>query len=157
MVRAPQRQQGFTLIEILIVVAIVAILAAIALPNYRDYITRGKLVEAFGGLSDARVKMEQFFQDNRTYPTGCVASPTAPSATQIQTQAMQNFTLTCVTSPANNTYTVTADGINDMAGFHYTIDQNNVKTSTLDNTGSSKGYTAASPNTCWVLRKGGLC
>jgi len=155
--RLARRQSGFTLIEILITVAIVAILAAIALPNYRDYVTRGKLVEAFGGLSDARVKMEQYFQDNRQYPAACVSSPTAPSATQIQTQALQNFTLTCVTSPANNTYTVTADGINDMAGFHYTINQQNVKTSTLDGTGASKGWTAASPNTCWVTRKGGVC
>jgi type IV pilus assembly protein PilE len=148
---------GFTLIEVMIVLAIVALLAAVAIPNYRDYVTRGKLVEAFGGLSDARVKMEQYFQDNRQYPVGCAVAPTAPTATQVQTQALQNFTLTCATVPASNTYTVTADGINDMAGFHFTINQNNVKTSTLDGTGTSKGWTAASPNTCWVIRKGGVC
>ena len=69
-------QRGFTLIELMVTVAIIAVLAAIAVPNYRDYVTRGKLVEASAGLSDARVKMEQYFQDNRTYPGGCVTATT---------------------------------------------------------------------------------
>ncbi|HEX6635970.1 MAG TPA: type IV pilin protein [Usitatibacter sp.] len=150
-------QRGFTLIEVMVTVAIVAILAAIALPSYRDYITRGRIPEATGGLADARVKMEQFFQDHRTYPDGCVVSPTAPSATQIQVQALQNFALSCVTDTANNTYTVTATGSGPMDGFTYTIDQNNVKTSAFSGTGASAGWTAASPNTCWVIRKGGTC
>jgi type IV pilus assembly protein PilE len=150
-------QRGFTLIELMVTVAIVAILAAIALPNYRDYITRGRIPEATGGLADARVKMEQFFQDNRAYPAGCVISPTAPGTTKIQVQALDHFALSCVTDTANNTYTVTATGSGPMAGFSYTIDQDNVKTSAFTGTGASEGWTAASPNTCWVIRKGGTC
>ena len=151
----PSKQRGFTLIEIMVTVAIIAILAAIALPNYRDYITRGRLVEATSGLADARVKMEQFFQDNRTYPADCVIAPTPPAATELQVQNLQYFTLSCVTTA--NTYTVTATGINDMAGFAYTIDDQNQKTSTFSGTGAATGWTAATPNTCWVIRKGGLC
>ena len=150
------RQRGFTLIEVMIVVVIVAILAAIAIPNYRDYVTRGRIVEATAGLGDARNKMEQYFQDNRTYPTGCVISPTAAGATQVQLQALQNFTLSCGALTAT-TYTVTATGTNTMVGFSYTVDQNNTRTSTFSGSGNSAGYTSASPNTCWVIRKGGLC
>ncbi len=153
---ARKQQQGFTLIEIMIVVAIVAVLAAIAVPNYRDYVTRSRTVEATSALADARVKMEQFFQDNRTYPTGCVFGSTAPTAVQVQLQQPQNFDLAC-SALAATTYTVTATGKNSMAGFTYTIDQSNVKTSTFSGSGSSAGWTAASPNTCWVVRKGGIC
>jgi type IV pilus assembly protein PilE len=149
-------QRGFTLIEVMVTVAIVAILAAIAVPNYRDYVIRGKLIEATAGLSDARVKMEQYFQDNRAYPGGCVNAPTNPPVGSIQIMALKYFNLTCSNNSAT-TYTITADGINDVAGFTYTIAQDNSKTSAFAATGNSKGYTAASPNNCWVLRKGGLC
>ena len=61
------RSQGFTLLELMIVVAIVAILTTIAYPNYRDYVIRGQLVDATQGLSAVRANMERYFQDNRTY------------------------------------------------------------------------------------------
>ena len=60
---------GFTLIEVMITVAIVAILGSIALPAYFDYVRRGQLPEAFSNLADYRVKMEQYYQDNRNYGT----------------------------------------------------------------------------------------
>src|SRR6266542_902969 len=63
----PRRPRGFTLIEAMITVAIVAILGAIAYPNYVDYITRGRIIEGTSKLSDFRVRMEQYFMDNRTY------------------------------------------------------------------------------------------
>ena len=150
------KQGGFTLIEVMIVVTIIAILAAVAIPSYSDYVTRGRVVEATAGLADARTKMEQFFQDNRTYPTGCVIQPAAPGATQVQITSLQNFDLTCGNLGAT-TYTVTATGKNAMGGFTYTINEQNQRTSAFSGTGNSKGWTAASPNSCWVIRKGGLC
>src|SRR6202043_2582899 len=71
--RFPPRSidSGFTLLEVMIVVAIVAILAAIAIPNYSDYVKRGKIIEATSGLSDLRTRYEQYFLDNRTYVGGC--------------------------------------------------------------------------------------
>ena len=59
---------GFTLIEVMITVAVVAILAAVAMPQYFDYVTRSRLVEAKTNLVDMRTRLEQFFLDNRAYP-----------------------------------------------------------------------------------------
>ncbi len=58
---------GFTLIEMMITVAIVAILASVALPSYSEYVLRSKTEEATSGLAELRVRMEQYFQDNRKY------------------------------------------------------------------------------------------
>ena len=151
-----RKQQGFTLIEVMIVVTIIAILAAIAIPSYQDYVTRGRVVEALSGLADSRTKIEQYFQDNRAYPAGCVVQPALPGPTQVQVTSLKMFDLTCGNlSPT--TFTVTATGKEAMAGFTYTVDEQNVRTSAFSGAGASKNWTPAAPNTCWVIRKGGLC
>ena len=132
-------QNGFTLIELMIVVVVVAILMAVAIPSYQDYSKRGKIVEATSALSDGRVKMEQYFQDNRTY----VGGPT-PTATTNFTYAVSNTSAT--------TYTITATGTASMAAFQYTINQSNIKATLATATGW--GNTNA---TCWIVRRGGLC
>ena len=62
-----RRQQGFTIIELMIVVVVIAVLSAIALPSYTDYVTRSKFAEAYAHLADLRVKMEQYYLDNKRY------------------------------------------------------------------------------------------
>ncbi len=78
--RKLEMQRGFTLIELMIVVVIVAILASVAIPSYRDSVMRGKRADGKTALSDVASKQEQYFMDNRSYTTdmtllGYAASP----------------------------------------------------------------------------------
>ena len=147
---------GFTLIEVMITVAVIAILAAVALPSYIDYLTRGKLVEAKTDLSDMRTRLEQFYLDYRKYPTNCVnAGATATPGVDINkppdtdTDAKKYFKVTCAL--AADTYTITATST--ALGFAFTIDQTNLKTTST----VPAGWRQPSPNTCWVSRKNGDC
>jgi len=72
------RQRGFTLIELVIVIAIVAILVAIAVPAYQDYVVRGRRTEAMTGLADLQLRQEQFRTNNPSYS---LASPAFPVPT----------------------------------------------------------------------------
>src|ERR1700674_4881311 len=94
--------KGFTLVELMIVVAIIAILASIAVPAYNGYILRGKFAEAAGALAATRVKMEQYYQDNRAYSASGVAAGGGCIS-----PATVNFTLGCALSGTTG-YTVDA-------------------------------------------------
>ncbi len=61
-------QQGFTLIELMIVVAIIGILAAVALPAYQDYTTRSKVSEGIGLASGPKLAVAEYYQSNGTLP-----------------------------------------------------------------------------------------
>lgn len=143
-------QHGFTLIELMITVAIIAILSAIAIPQYSEYVMRSRITEAVTALSDQRLKMERYFQDNRSFtpvalPAACspntVAPPPGPTA---------HFNFACnVLSPTN--YIVIATGFGPMAGFIYSVNDANVRVTT----GAPAGWTLAA--NCWVLKKDGSC
>lgn len=134
--------QGFTLIEVMITVAIIGILAAIALPSYESYVRRGKVQEATSELANARVKFEQFFQDNRSY-NGYVTASCSPVIS-----GTKYFAYTC--GSTTSTYTITADGAasRGMSNYQYTINESNVKTSAVP------GGVGA---TCWITKAGETC
>lgn len=147
-----RRTRGFTLIEVLIVVALLGILAGIAYPAYTDYILRSKISEAIGNLSDMRTKMEQFFLDNRTYAGACTTATVAPLPSG---DNARYFTYTCSNLGATS-YLVTATGnaSGGMSDFIYTIDQGNTRTTV--GVPTAKGWVAPATN-CWALKKDGSC
>ena len=153
-----QRPTGFTLIEVMVTVAIIAILAAIAIPNYADYVRRGKLQEATSNLLAMRTKMEQYFQDNRSYTTpGAPVLAPCTAGSSVPIPALRYFNITCPVLTAT-TYTIQADGTDgSLVGITFTINEGNVRATTVT-AGSpmdQAGYTANA--NCWTIRKGGQC
>ena len=138
-------QRGFTLIELMMALVVVAILTAIALPSYTKYVVRSKVPDATANLSTKRVQLEQWFQDNRTYvgATACVNDTTSS----------KNFDFSCPVQTAT-TFTLQASGKGSMAGFTYTVDQSNAKTSAFASPAPSE-WVAPTPNNCWAINVGG--
>lgn len=130
----------------MITVAIVAILAAVALPSYRDYVRRGQLPEAFAGLADFRVKMEQYYQDNRNYGTdACGGGAAGPKWAAFADG--KHFGFSCEVLDGGQGYRVTATGLSGAAaeGHVYTIDHNNTQATT-----KFKGDAVS--KSCWLSR-----
>ena len=143
------RGAGFTLIELMIVVVIIGTLAAIVIPQYSDYVRRARVSEALGLLAGTRPRMEQFFQDNRTFFGACDSNTVATPPGQTK-----GFKFEC-TGLSATAYTVTATGLDNTStsGFVYTLNQTGAKgTTTL-----GAGWTGAPSTTCWISSKGGTC
>ena len=136
-----RRNSGFTLIEVMITVAIIGILAAVALPQYSQYVIRGHIPDATSGLSTRQVQMEQFFQDNQTYVN-------APPCQATDTTSSNYFTFSCTATAS--TYTLQASGVGTMLNFSYTVNQAGTKSSS-----GPTGWTASS--SCWITNKDGSC
>jgi type IV pilus assembly protein PilA len=74
-------QQGFTLIELMIVVAIIGILAAIAIPAYQDYTVRSKVTELINAAGVCKTSVAEYYQTKGVMPTDVVAAGCSDSGT----------------------------------------------------------------------------
>lgn len=137
------RIHGFTLIELMIAIAVAGILAAVAIPSYNSYVMRGKIPEATSALATKRVQLEQYYQDNRTYVGAPACANDAVSS--------RNFVFSCSVAPTASTYTLQAQGVGSMGGFAFTVNQANVRATTS----APSGWTAN--GNCWITNKGGAC
>jgi type IV pilus assembly protein PilE len=146
----PPRQAGFTLIELMIAVAVLGILAAIAYPQYTEFVQRSRITDATSALGDFRTRMEQFFQDNRTYANAGACGVPDPAVA-----GSSSFQLTCAGADATG-YNVTAAGLasKGMSAFSYrlTVAPAGVTRATVS---APAGW--ATPANCWAVRKNGDC
>ena len=102
-----KQQKGFTLIELMIVVAIIAILAAIALPAYQDYTVRSKVSEMVVNASSPKSLVSEAFEtDSLAGVTAAANEYNARAAAEKQTKYIADIQIT----PADGTITVTSQG-----------------------------------------------
>ena len=144
------KSKGFTLIEALVTVALISILSSFAYSNYKEQMVRGKLMEATKGLTEAQMRLEQRFQDARTY-LNYVKADCSPENSAFGTiiQPSQYFSFECTTT--DMTYSITARGkpTGGMKDYILTVDQDRQKSSQFP------GMTSAQP--CWISKAGETC
>ena len=109
-----KKTQGFSLIELMIVVAIVGILAAVAYPSYQNYVIRNACEDARGTLLSAAGALERFRAENRTY-LGAVAGTDFPSRSPVD-GGTQNYAIALVGNTTSTTYVLQAT---PRAGSNY--------------------------------------
>ncbi len=131
--------RGFTLIELMMTVAVVAILAAVAYPSYRNQLLRSHRVEAKSALLQMQVAQEKYFLQNNAY--GSLTALGLSAGTSYDTpNGYYRITVTLPATPPNTTYTAQATALggqtSDTACATFTID--------------NMGATTPSPSTgCW--------
>lgn len=137
---------GFTLLETMIVVAIVAVLAAVALPSYTSHVERARILEAVTRLSDLRARLDVRFLDEQSYVDAlgdCGVDPSAASG--------DAFTVECRATATTFTLTARGNAAQGMSAFVYTIDETGVKVTRSAPAGWLRG------SDCWTIRRDGFC
>ena len=141
-----KKQKGFTLIELMIVVAVVGILSAIAYPNYTEYVRRGHRADARAGLLQAQLWMERSATATGVYPTNADLTKVLPANLSWSSDSSKRYQLE-MKSSSNAAYTLIAKRKNpgpqatDKCGDF-----------TLSNTGVKSADNLASGTTaidCW--------
>ena len=142
---------GFSLIELMIVLAIATILATFTLPAYHDHVMRSHIPEATSGLLLTGMRLEQYYQDHRSYAN---AANAVNAVCGVPMPQAVRFAFSCTVPADGQSFLISAQGQNEgpMAGFTYTLDQLGVqRTTALPNDWGK------APANCWIERRGAVC
>ena len=127
--KAIRGKEGVTLIEVMVVVAIVGMLAAIAIPAYNNYVTRSRRSDAFTALETVRAAQEMYRAEKGFYASSFVGNVLAGCSTNM---AGENYAIS-VNRPTTTTFTSTATPQNKQASdFYFRTDQNGTQTYSSD-------------------------
>lgn len=130
------KNSGFSLIELMVVVAIVGILTSIALPAYNDHVRRARAADALAQLSSYASRLEQFYLDNRTYGAGaCGVAATNYRA--------EKYNIACAVEDGGQGFLLTASAQVNNEGT-YTLDEGGSRRTTV-----FKGASKAAA--CWLI------
>lgn len=135
-----KKMRGFTLIEVMIVVVIIGILAAIAYPSYQEHVRKSKRADAQASLMELSQFMERYYSANGKYRTAANAAPTLPFASTPRSGGAANYNL-ALSAISDFGYTLTATPAGSMAG-------DSCGNLTLTHTGV-KGSSAGNAADCW--------
>lgn len=138
---------GFSLIELMIALAIATLLAVFTIPTYRDHVMRSRIPEATSGLLLTGMRLEQYYQDHRSYAN-------ASASCGVTLPQPEQFTFDCTVPLDGQSFLLTAVGraSGSMAGFGYTLDHLGTQrtTSLPDDWGNA-------PANCWVEKRRAGC
>jgi type IV pilus assembly protein PilE len=131
-------EKGFTLVELMVVIAIIAIVAAIAIPAYSDYVTRAKRADAKAGLTTLQLAQEKYRANNPTYASTAALTGSASVASP------DSYYVLTVTAASTATYTLQAtptSAQNDPECANFIINESGDKSVT--------GTASSTPERCW--------
>lgn len=142
LIKKGNQQAGFTLLELMIVVAIIAIISAIAYPSYQDSVSKAKRADAVASLMELAQFMERYYTANGRYLDAADAAPTLPFTSSPKDGGSANYTLGFSGTPTAFAYTLQAVPAGSMSG-------DKCGTLTLANTGQKGQGTGATQADCW--------
>lgn len=135
---------GFTLLELMIVVAVVAILSAIVLPSYQSSVYKGRRADGTTALMDLANRLQRYYSENNTFATATIAAGNATTDVLASATSPQGHYTLSFTAKAANTYTIQAAPAGAQTG--------DTKCGTLTLTSASiRGRSGTEPDVsrCW--------